>query len=120
MIGTGKFDKDNREMQVGDIVHFRAGGISGKGIVYLADKPDFLAEDLFRIRDTREGKNFGRIYPYYSDATYRIDAKEAFDEKTVELILRLINDKCVKLYGSNNSGNYMIPLSRVIEIIQEA
>ena len=67
-----------------------------------------------------KGKNFARTYPYYPDATYRIDVKEAFDEKTVELILRLINDKSVKLYGSNNSGNYMIPISRVIEIIQEA
>ena len=79
------------------------------------------AEVLYiRIKDTREGKNFARTYPYYPDATYRIDVKEAFDEKTVELILRLINDKSVKLYGSNNSGNYMIPISRVIEIIQEA
>ena len=121
MIGTGKFDKDNREIQVGDIVHFRVSGISGKGIVYLADKPDFLAEDLFRIRDTREGKNFGRIYPYYSDTVYRTDkrADEKSAEKT-ELIIKIMNDSSVKLYGSNNSGNYQIPVSRVIEIIQEA
>lgn len=30
-------------------------------------------EDSFRIRDTRPGKNNGRIYPYYPDAKYRID-----------------------------------------------
>lgn len=120
MIGTGKFDKDNREMQVGDIVHFRVSGISGKGIVYLADKPDFLAEDLFRIRDTREGKSFGRIYPYYSDAVYRTEKRA--DEKSAEkaeLIIKIMSDSSVKLYGSNNSGNYQIPVSRVIDIIQE-
>lgn len=117
MIGTGKFDKDNREMQVGDIVHFRASGISGKGIVYLADKPDFLAEDLFRIRDTREGKNFGRVYPYYLDATYTTDRKadERSAEKT-DLIIKIMRDSSV----TNNRGNYQIPVLRVIEIIQEA
>lgn len=73
-IGTGKFDKNGDEMLVGDIVHFRTNGLSGKGVVYLADKPDELGEDLFRIRDTREGKKYGRIYPFYEHGTtYRID-----------------------------------------------
>lgn len=120
-MNTGKIDKNGIEMAVGDVVHFKAGNISGRGIVYQTKEPDGLSEsDNFSIKDTREGKNFARTYPYYPDATYRIDVKEAFDEKTVELILRLINDKSVKLYGSNNSGNYMIQISRVIEIIQEA
>lgn len=39
----------------------------------LAEKEDSLGEDSFRIRDTRPGKNNGRIYPYYPDAKYRID-----------------------------------------------
>lgn len=74
-MGTGKFDKTGKEIMVGDIVHFRANGICGKGVVYFADKEDRLGADLFRIRDTREGKNFGRIYPYYPDAVYRIDGR---------------------------------------------
>ena len=36
--GTGKFDKNGDEMLVGDIVHFRTSGLSGKGVVYLADR----------------------------------------------------------------------------------
>lgn len=73
--GTGKFDKNGTEMAVGDIVHFRANGYSfvGKGVVYLAEEADGLGDDPFRIRDIRPGKNEGRVYPYYSDATYRID-----------------------------------------------
>ena len=72
-IGTGKFDKNGYEMRVGDIVHFRCSGLCGRGIVFLANEPDSLSADLFRIRDTRERKSNGRIYPYYSDAVYRID-----------------------------------------------
>lgn len=77
MKGTGKFDKNGDEMLVGDVVHFKVNraAISGKGIVYLADGSDGLGEDLFRIRDTRPGKNEGRMYPFYSDAVYRIDER---------------------------------------------
>lgn len=46
---TGKYDKNGIEMKVGDVVHFRTNGLSGKGIVFMADKPDRLGEDLFRI-----------------------------------------------------------------------
>lgn len=73
---TGKFARDGREMLVGDIVHFRCEGLCGRGEVYFAEKPDWLGEDLFRIRDTRPGKNFGRIYPYYPHARYRIDERK--------------------------------------------
>lgn len=120
MIRTGKFDKSGQEICVGDTVHFRTDGLCGKGIVYLADDPDELGMDLFRIIDTREGKNFGRIYPYYSRATYRIDRKAEENADKTELILKVIEDSSVRLYGSNNSGNYLIPVSRVVEIIQEA
>lgn len=75
MAGTGKYDKNGNEMMVGDTVHFKTDGLSGRGIVFLAEKPDRLGEDLFRIRDTRPGKQFGRIYPYYERARYRIDIK---------------------------------------------
>ncbi len=75
-VGTGKFDKNGDEMLVGDIVHFRTSGLSGKGVVYLEEEPDRLGEDLFRIRDTRPGKQNGRIYPFYPKAIYRIDGHE--------------------------------------------
>lgn len=77
-IKTGKFDKNGKEILVGDIVHFRVNGFSlaGKGVVYLTEEADSLGSDPFRIRDTRPGKNEGRIYPYYKDAIYRIDGHE--------------------------------------------
>lgn len=53
---------------VARIFHY-PGGVSYS----LRKKEDSLGEDLFRIRDTRPGKNNGRIYPYYPDAKYRID-----------------------------------------------
>lgn len=84
MLGTGKFDKNGDEMMVGDIVHFRTNGLSGRGVVYLAEKPDRLSEDLFRIRDTTPGKREGRIYPFYPDAKYRIDGHEETDAEKLE------------------------------------
>ena len=76
--GTGKFDKNGVEIQVGDIVHFRLNEahLSGKGRVYLTDDESdlkSLGSDRFRIIDTREGKKNGCIYPYYDKAVYRID-----------------------------------------------
>lgn len=75
---TGKYTKDGREMQVGDVVHFRCKNhpLSGKGVVFMGKEVDGLGEDPFRIRDTRTGRNNGRIYPYYDDAVYRIDGRE--------------------------------------------
>ena len=79
MTGTGKCDKNGREMMVGDVVHFRTSGLSGRGIVFLAEKPDCLGKDPFRIRDTRPGKQEGRVYPYYENARYRIDERGGGD-----------------------------------------
>lgn len=45
-------------------------------IVFMGKEVDGLGEDPFRIRDTRTGRNNGRIYPYYDDAVYRIDGRE--------------------------------------------
>ncbi|MGN0291984.1 MAG: hypothetical protein ACI4C5_08630 [Lachnospiraceae bacterium] len=84
MKGTGKFDKNKKEILVGDIVHFRTKGLCGKGIVYLANQPDGLGEDLFRIADTRPGKNNGRVYPYYPDAEYRIDGHKEIEGENLK------------------------------------
>ena len=83
-MGTGKYDKNGTEIKVGDIVHFRADGLSGRGVVYMADKPDVLGADLFRIRDTTPGRRFGRIYPFYPKAKYRIDGHEETDTEKLE------------------------------------
>lgn len=45
-------------------------------LVFMGKEVDGLGEDPFRIRDTRTGRNNGRIYPYYDDAVYRIDGRE--------------------------------------------
>lgn len=45
-------------------------------VVFMGKEVDGLGEDPFRIRDTRTGRNNGRIYPYYDDAVYRIDGRE--------------------------------------------
>lgn len=73
-MNTGKFDKTGKEIKVGDIVHFRCKNcsLSGKGIVYLSDGKDSLGADTFRIKDTRDNKNKGRVYPWYKDTVYRI------------------------------------------------
>lgn len=77
-MGTGKFDKNGKEIQVGDTVHFRCKNhaLSGKGRVYLDNSnSDSLGTDPFRIVDTRETRSKGRIYPWYEDAIYRIDTE---------------------------------------------
>ena len=52
---TGKYTKDGREMQVGDVVHFRCKDhpLSGKGVVFMGKEVDGLGEDPFRIRDRK-------------------------------------------------------------------
>lgn len=74
---TGHYDKNGTEICVGDIVHFRCknASLSGKGVVFLTDTPDGLSSDPFRIKDTREGKSNGRIYPWYENTIYRIDER---------------------------------------------
>lgn len=69
---TGKYAKAGREMQVGDIVHFKCKDhpLSGKGVVFMGKEVDGLGEDPFSIRDTRTGRNNGRIYPYYLSRCY--------------------------------------------------
>ena len=72
---TGKYDCNNKPIIVGQTVHFRCKNFAlcGKGIVYLdKNNSDGLSEEPFRIKDTRVGRNNGRIYPYYDDAKYRI------------------------------------------------
>ena len=80
---TGKYDKYGIAIEVGDTVSFRCKNcsLSGKGIVYLSDGKDGLSTDTFRIKDTRDNKNKGRIYPWYDDAVYKIIEVGGKDEK---------------------------------------
>ena len=42
--------------------------------------------------------------------------QEVFDK----IIEKIKTDPCTKLYGSRNSGNYMIPVDKAIEIVKQA
>ena len=45
--------------------------------------------------------------------------KEAVNEYVKAVVEELETDSSVKLYGSQNSDNYMIPVKRAIEIVKE-
>ena len=44
--------------------------------------------------------------------------KEAVNEYVKAVVEKLETDSSVKLYGSQNSDNYMIPVKRAIEIVK--
>lgn len=64
---VGRIDKEEKEIYEGDIVHFKVPGLSGLGIVFYDEKTA-----QFKINDIRY-RTKGRIYPFYDDATYRVD-----------------------------------------------
>lgn len=70
VFSTGIRDKNNALIYQGDVVHFKASGLSGKGFVYWNE-----ALGQWWIKDTREAtkKRGQRYYPFYEDAVYRID-----------------------------------------------
>ena len=45
--------------------------------------------------------------------------KEAVNEYVKAVVEELETDSSVKLYGSQNSDNYMIPVKRAIEIVKK-
>ena len=45
--------------------------------------------------------------------------KEAVNEYVKAVVEELETDSSVKLYGSQNSDNYMIPVKRAIEIVKQ-
>lgn len=62
---TGVFDKHGIEIKVGDIVHFRCGGLSAHGKVI--EHKDYG----FAILDDRE-RTKGREYSLQNEGEYRI------------------------------------------------
>ena len=45
--------------------------------------------------------------------------KEAVNEYVKSVAAELKTDSSIKLYGSQNSDNYMIPVNRAIEIVKQ-
>lgn len=66
MDGTNIFDVNGKEIYVGDIVHYRGGGLCAHGIVVKDEKYKFA------IKDDRPRTN-GRIYSLYNEGKYRIE-----------------------------------------------
>lgn len=67
---TGLKDKNDVEIYDRYIVHFKMPGFSGKGIVYWNEEVAQLWIEDIREQTKKRGK---RYYPFYKDATYRID-----------------------------------------------
>ncbi|MDY4098185.1 MAG: hypothetical protein SOY47_16010 [Lachnospiraceae bacterium] len=70
--------------------------------------------DADKLKDTLLEYNYttahSQIFRYIDEQPTAYDP-----DKVAE---RLIKDSAVKLYGSNNSNNYLIPIKRAIEIVK--
>ena len=75
--------------------------------------------DADKLKKCYEGHNGIDDKADYSSIRKMIDNQTtAYDvDKVVE---GLKTDSSVKLYGSRNSGNYMIPVNRAIEIVKQS
>lgn len=68
-MGTGVFDIKGKEIQVGDIVHYRGRGLSTHGKVIEYDRFGYA------VLDDRT-KTRGRIYSLFNEGIYRIEEGE--------------------------------------------
>lgn len=69
-----------------------------------------------------EGDCSGDISHCQECSNYVLDYRDIKDQPTAYnidgVVGRLKTDSSVKLYGSSNSNNYLIPLERAIEIVK--
>lgn len=77
---------------------------------------DLISRRALMSRIESERRQWGEDYDAEQILGDIEDAPTAYDvEKVAE---RLKKDSAVKLYGSNNSNNYLIPVKRAIEIVK--
>lgn len=79
---------------------------------------DRLQQDLINQIDWLRKQDYELYCAIGDDITWCIDKQPtAYDaDKVVE---RLETDSSVKLYGSGNSDNYLIPVKRAIDIVRD-
>ena len=79
---------------------------------------DRLQQDLINQIDWLRKQDYEIYCAIGDDITWCIDKQPtAYDvDKVVE---RLETDSSVKLYGSGNSDNYLIPIKRAIDIVRD-
>ena len=79
---------------------------------------DRLQQDLINQIDWLRKQDYELYCAIGDDITWCIDKQPtAYDvDKVVE---RLETDSSVKLYGSGNSDNYLIPIKRAIDIVRD-
>lgn len=79
---------------------------------------DRLQQDLINQIDWLRKQDYELYCAIGDDITWCIDKQPtAYDvDKVVE---RLETDSSVKLYGSGNSDNYLIPIKRAIDIVKD-
>lgn len=78
---------------------------------------DKLQQDLIDQIDWLRKQDYELYCAIGDDITFCIDKQPtAYDVD--EVVKRLETDSSVKLYGSNNSNNYLIPVKKAIEVVE--
>lgn len=65
---TGIFDKNGKEICVGDVVHYRGKGMCAHGVVTKHDTYGYAVDD-------DRPKTKGRRYDLHNEGVYRIEAR---------------------------------------------
>ena len=86
---TGKYAKDGREMQVGDVVHFRCKNhpLSGKGVVFMGKEVDGLGSEIQEPEEIMDGYTLITMMQYIELTEERVSSHgkaDGFEPKDVQ------------------------------------